>query len=184
MIASAATALLLAASAFADLGPGSVISGYDVVTQKPYAVALKDSAKATVAVFLSAHCPCSAGHETALKKLYDDFGAKGFVFVGVHSNANESVALAREHFERAGLPFPVLQDNGAKLADELGALKTPHVFVLDKAGKILFSGGVDDSKSGLAVERHYLLSALSRINEGKPADPSEVKTLGCVIERP
>ena len=66
-------------------------------------------------------------------------------FVGVHSNANESQDQGLEHFKGSVIPFPVLRDPGARLADSFGALKTPHAFVL-RDGRVVFEGGVDDGK--------------------------------------
>ncbi len=170
-----ALGLMLAFSAFGselgmDLVSGRKVSGPD------------SSFKATVYVFLSARCPCSNGHEGALKALYREFHEKGFQFVGIHSNQNETEDEARAHFSASKLPFPVIRDVDARLADEFRALKTPHVFV-KKDGESLFEGGVDDTASGVDSKKHYLRNALLEIDSGKSVTQTRVRVLGCAISR-
>jgi peroxiredoxin len=159
------------------------IEAEDLLTHQPVSVAIADPTRATVVLFLSSRCPCSASHEERIKELYNEFSPKGFRFIGIHSNQDESPSSARAHFEKAGLPFPVLQDSGAKIANALGALKTPHAYVLSPKGEILFQGGVDDSHIARDAKKFYLKTALSQIEQGQKPDPAEVRVLGCVIER-
>lgn len=108
---------------------------------------------------------------------------KDFSFVGIHSNADETVNEAKTYFSAAQLPFPVLQDAQSKFADEYKALKTPHAFVLSPDGKILYKGGVTSSASGSASDKQYLRNALTNLVDGKAVELAQTRTLGCVIER-
>lgn len=134
-----------------------------------------------VVAFLSAKCPCSAGHEPVLKELHKEF-SKDFKFVGVHSNQNENIKLTQTHFAEARLPFPVLEDKGARIAKKLGALKTPHVFVL-RGETVLYQGGIDDTSDGQDPEKHYLRDALNQIRAGKSPEVSNTRVLGCAIKK-
>jgi hypothetical protein len=144
-------------------------------------------APATLVVFLSAKCPCSAAHEVPLRELHARYGSK-IPFVAVHSNQDESDAEATAYFRSAGFPFPVLADRRGNagselLADGYGALKTPHAFLVDSRGKVLFSGGIDDSKDPKKAKHHYLADALAAVVEGRDPPVREARTLGCVIKR-
>lgn len=139
--------------------------------------------KATVVVFLSSECPCSAAHEPVLKRLYSEFSSRGIGFIGLHANQDESPEEARKHFEAADLPFPVMADVKARLADHFGALKTPHAFVVSPSGEVLFSGGVDDSKDPAKAKQFYLADALRAISEGRAPEKKTARALGCVIKR-
>ncbi|MBC7386965.1 MAG: redoxin family protein [Cryobacterium sp.] len=147
---------------------------------------LKD-AKATVVVFLSAKCPCSASHESSLRSLATEYGAKGFQFIGIHSNRDETAEFAKAHFQSLHLPFPVIEDGQANetppLATAYGALKTPHAFVVSPSGEILYSGGVDDSKDATRATKLFLKDALIAVATGKKPEVTESRTLGCVIQR-
>jgi peroxiredoxin len=159
------------------------ISGVNLTNGKVIRVAARESSKGVVLVFLSARCPCSASHQERLKELSNEFESQGFRFVGVHSNSDEPVEMARKHFEESHLPFPILQDDGSKIANEYGALKTPHAFVLNPEGRVVFQGGVDDSHIAQTAKKHYLREALLAIAAGKEPPQKEVRALGCVIKR-
>ncbi len=141
--------------------------------------------RATVVVFLSARCPCSASHEVELKALHQKYSNKGFSFVGIHSNHDETLDETVAHFKSANLPFPILEDaQTSGLAEEFKALKTPHVYLVNSEGKMLFEGGVDDSNNHLNASKHYLREALAALDAGKEPPLKLARALGCHIARP
>jgi len=178
MLAHALLVLLFPLLCFAA-PTSATISGTALLTGK--ALEVSPGKIGTVMVFLSSNCPCSNSHVPLLKKVAEDF--KDFSFVAVHSNSDEPLEKSKPYFKAAQLPFPVLQDHNAKLADEYRALKTPHVFVLSPAGKVLYRGGVTSSATAAPTDTQFLREALSDITEGKPLRRSEGRTLGCVIAR-
>ena len=105
------------ASALAAQVPDA-LEGKALGDSSSHRIALK-GARPTLVVFLSARCPCSASHEPALAELHKEFGGE-VRFVGVHSNADETPDESVTHFRSAALPFPVIQDSGAKLANAFG----------------------------------------------------------------
>lgn len=151
----------------------------DLLTAQP--VKLLANARPSLVVFLSALCPCSRAHEAHLNELAREF--KNINFYGLHANQNETTATARVYFEKAGLSFPVLQDEGAKIARELGALKTPHAFLLSAQGKLLYSGGLSDSTSFKNAKNFPLRRALTQFTKGEEVKPAQVRSLGCVIQK-
>jgi len=134
-----------------------------------------------VVVFMSAKCPCSNSHIPELKNLVSRY--KNFEFIGVHSNVNEPPDLTKKYFVEADLPFAVIQDNEAQIADQLKAYKTPHAFVLNPEGKILYQGGVTNSVNAQYAEKHFLKDALEDISQDKPVRLANGRTLGCIIMR-
>jgi hypothetical protein len=148
----------------------------------PHGLRFDEAELATVVVFLSARCPCSRSHETKLRALA--LAYPRFRFVGIHSNADEPEAQAATHFREAQLGFTVLQDPQSRLADGLGALKTPHAYVIDPRGKILFEGGVDDSQIANHAKRHFLKAALDDVLAAREVREPQARALGCLIRRP
>lgn len=158
-------------------------------------------AKASVVVFLSAKCPCSASHEPILKDLAAQYAKDNIEFIAVHSNQNETPEQTRAHFTPvataggtntaaastatnvpASLGFPMVEDRGAKIANELKALKTPHAYIIQN-GKVVYEGGVDDSADAAEAEKHYLADALAEIKSNKPVTTAKTRSLGCAIKR-
>lgn len=157
------------------------ISGQSVIDDRQVHVR-ESTQKGLVVVFLSAVCPCSNSHLVELKSLKKDF--PNFTFIGIHSNTDEDKNLTSSYFKAANLPFPVVQDSGAKLADEFKALKTPHAFVVLTDGKAAYQGGVSSSRHfDDKTARKYLREALQDLSAGREVKTPEGRTLGCAISR-
>lgn len=167
---------------WAALRPNT-IAGLDLIQGSQLSYDLSKSEN-TVLVFLSAKCPCSNSHIPKLKELEREFKKDGFAFLGIHSNSNEDVKISTEYFKNLKLPFPVIQDSDAKIADQFKAFKTPHVFVLNKKNEILFQGGVDDSKDAARAKKNFLELALLKIRNKETPPVKEARVLGCEIKRP
>lgn len=158
----------------------SIVAGSNVMnTSSIHQTA--DGKKGLVVVFLSAKCPCSDSHVIELKSLYKDF--PDFNFVAVNSNVDETADIAREYFTRVGIEFPVIKDKNSEIADRYKAFKTPHAFVVNGEGQIVYQGGVSNSRQFAMADRKFLREGLTNIQEGKPVAVTEGRTLGCVISR-
>lgn len=155
------------------------VGGLDLMSGK--SVDVKSGKKGEVVVFMSAKCPCSNSHVAILKKLAKDY--PDFTFVAVHSNVDEDRALTQEYFKKIDLPFAVIQDDGARIADVYKAFKTPHAFVVDASGKTLYQGGVTNSHNGESADRNFLREALADVDAGRAVKTAEGRTLGCAISR-
>lgn len=155
------------------------IQGEDLMTGQKLELATR--AKGIVVVFLSARCPCSHSHIDILKKLSHEFG--DFQFVAIHSNADETKDESIRYFKDQKMNFSVIQDENLKWADELKASKTPHVFVFNQAGELVYKGGVTSSAHGPTAEKQYLKDALTAVQAGQKVAVSETRNLGCAISR-
>lgn len=137
--------------------------------------------KALVFIFMSSKCPCSNSHVSEVKGLQKKYS--DFTFFIVHSNVNEDIEFSKKYFTSLEVPFRVLQDSDAKLADTLKAYKTPHAFVISHKGEILYKGGVTNSNTAEKADKHYLAEALEDIQNNRPVKTPEAKALGCFISR-
>jgi len=157
------------------------LNGVDLRTGKLFESDKNPAAKGKVVVFLSAKCPCSRSHESSLRELASEFSE--FSFIGVHSNKDEDEGLSSLYFRESGLNFPIVQDKEARLANDFGAMKTPHAFIVGPKGECLFNGGVDDTKDSSKAQKFYLRQALIDIKSGKEPEQKSARTLGCTIMR-
>lgn len=169
-----------AASASASLE----FSGFDLrqtgETNSILNVSTKDS-EHLVVLFLSAKCPCSMSHMDEIRNLAKDFPETKFL--AINSNKDESREMGTAYFSKADLAFPVLRDDNLKYADLLKAVKTPHAFVLDKSGQIIFQGGVSDSAKFPNAKRKFLREALTEVKAKKSISQPVARALGCAIAR-
>lgn len=150
-------------------------------SQKIQVSRVAENKKGLVLIFMSTKCPCSNSHVSLLKKLAEQH--KDFRFVVIHSNPEEPKAEAQTYFKSFAPNIEVIQDEKTKLADLFRAYKTPHSFVFNKTGEVVYRGGVTSSAHAPAADREYLTEVLQDLADGKPARLSEGRTLGCVISR-
>ncbi|GIL18542.1 MAG: hypothetical protein BroJett040_22930 [Oligoflexia bacterium] len=173
--------ILFSMTAFGAIQISPTLELQNIKTSSLEKQILAPEKKGTVMVFLSARCPCSESHEGLLKKMSEEYA--DFQFIGIHANQDEDPKIVQAHFQKSEIPFPVLHDPKAKLADQLKAFKTPHAFILSSKGEVLFSGGVTDSHVGDEAQENYLKAAMNDIRQGKSVQKPLVRSLGCVISR-
>ncbi|MEQ1722574.1 MAG: redoxin domain-containing protein, partial [Pseudobdellovibrio sp.] len=160
----------------------SVISAENLLTHQKTTLSTKlTDKKGLVLIFMSAKCPCSDSHVPLIKKLATTY--KDFKFSVIHSNLDETRLASEQYFKKANFNFEVLEDSKTQIADLLGAYKTPHAFVFNPQGEILYQGGVTNSSNAANADEFFLDNALSDISKGQKVRTAEGRTLGCVILR-
>lgn len=137
--------------------------------------------KALVLVFMSAKCPCSHSHIDEIAALRNRH--KDFQFYIVHSNVNEDLESTKRYFSSLDIPITVIQDTEAKIADLFSAYKTPHAFIINQKGEIIYKGGVTNSNTAQKADKHYLDQALLDLENKNSIATPETKALGCFISR-
>jgi hypothetical protein len=141
-----------------------------------------------VVAFLGTECPVNNLYLTTLAALQKTYGDRGVLFVGVNSNAQDEAAVVARHARDAGLPFPVLKDAGAAVADRFAARRTPEVFVLDGTRTARYRGRIDDRfDKGVRrarATRNDLADALDAVLAGRPVERPVTEAAGCPIARP
>lgn len=143
----------------------------------------KGDQRATVILFLSSLCPCSAKYDARVVEMARQYAPKGVRFVAVNSSEGETQAEVAAYARNAGYPFPVLKDDGNVVADRILAQITPEVFVLDSAHVLRYHGGIDDSRDPQLVQQHHLRNALDFLLGGRLPVRPEAITFGCAISR-
>ena len=138
---------------------------------------------ATALIFVSTRCPVSNMYNERMQKLAEDYRAKGVAVVGINSNKEETAIEIAAHAKEKGLTFTILKDIGNRVADQLGAGRTPEVFLLDASGKLVYHGAVDNAQNPVMVNTHHLRNAIDSVISGKPVEKPEVKAFGCTIKR-
>ena len=79
--------------------------------------------------------------------------------------------------------FPYLKDEDGSVADQFGAISTPHVFVLDFSRRLVYKGRIDDTRDPARASYSDLENALRDIFAGTPVRVSETAAFGCAIVR-
>ncbi|TPW06788.1 MAG: alkyl hydroperoxide reductase/Thiol specific antioxidant/Mal allergen [bacterium] len=139
----------------------------------------------TVLTFLSKNCPVSRAWHKEIATIAAEYEKKGVKFLGLMSNSTEKIAEVAPFLVGEGIKFPVVDDPGNVVADRLDAIGTPHLYIIDKSGKVVYSGAIDDStREPGKVTKPYFRTALASVVAGQPvAEPSPNAFIGCTIKR-
>jgi thiol-disulfide isomerase/thioredoxin len=147
-------------------------------------------ASATVFVFWSNQCPWVDRYEDRIQSVASDFRGEGVRFVLVNANdattfPKENLEASRERADAADYDVTYVRDDDARLAEALGASRTPHVFVFDDANTLVYAGAVDDSPASADnVEKPYLRNALQAVTSGESVSVADTKAFGCTLKSP
>jgi len=139
--------------------------------------------KGTVLIFIATQCPVSNGYNERMEKLAQDFKARGINVIGINANSTESASDVKDHAAKNNLTFTILKDNGNKVADQLGATRTPEAYFLDASNKLLYHGRIDNSRDITQVNTSELRDALEATLAGKPVAKATANAFGCSIKR-
>ncbi len=144
-----------------------------------------DHRKIVMIHFWSATCPFVIRYQDELKSLTDDYGKQGVISLGIDSNKNEKLEDIKKVAAARKLNYPVLLDLGNKVADQFGAVTTPHLFLIDKEGKLIYEGAVDDQgwSENNIPKKFYARDALEQAVKGIPVTVPQTKSVGCTIKR-
>jgi peroxiredoxin len=139
--------------------------------------------KGSVLIFVSVQCPVSNAYNERMEKLAQDYKAQGIQVIGINSNVAETADAVKAHAAENKLTFPILKDAGNKIADQLGATKTPEAYFLDAGNKLLYHGRIDNSKDASGVNATELRDAMDAAVAGKPIAKTSAMAFGCTIKR-
>ncbi len=137
----------------------------------------------TVLIFIAVQCPVSNAYNERMEKLAQDYKARGISVVGINANSTEPAADVKKHAAEHSLTFPILKDNGNRIADSLGATRTPEAYFLDAGNKLVYHGRIDNSRDTSQVISSELRDALEATLAGKPVAKTTANAFGCSIKR-
>ncbi len=118
--------------------------------------------------------------------------AEGIVWIGVDSAGagmqGSDPKEIREAVTRFNLTHPVLRDTTGAVGHAYGATNTPHLFVIDKQGTLVYAGAIDNSpdaegqspQGGPLV--NYVDAALADLAAGRPVQTAQTKAYGCGVK--
>ena len=141
-----------------------------------------------VLAFNGVECPISKLLADRIRDIAAEYADRGVLFFGVNSNVTDGVEDLRDFARLHRIAFPMVKDEGAEIADALGAERTTDVFVFDAEGRQRFHGPVDDQYTlvdGRAMggkspspDRDWLRETLDAVLAGRPVPAERVEAPG------
>jgi peroxiredoxin len=198
MIAAGMLALTLAApAAQADSVArlGEAAPAFTLVDSSGKARSLAEfKGKFVVLEWTNHDCPYVRKHYGAgnMQALQKEYGAKGVTWLTLISSKPgtqgyvtdiEADELTRT---RNAQPTAVLFDGRGEVGRAYGAKVTPHMYVIDPKGTLVYMGGIDDkataNQADIPTARPHVRMALDEAMAGKPVSVASTRAYGCTVK--
>ena len=152
------------------------------------------SGKFVVLEWLNADCPFVKKHYSGgnMQKLQKEYTAKGVVWLSMISSApgkqghRTGPQADADTKDKNATPTAVLLDPSGSVGQQYGAKTTPHIFIINPEGKVIYRGAIDSIRSANSEDcgkaENYVRQALDAALAGKPVPIQDTKPYGCSVK--
>ena len=130
-----------------------------------------------------------SGNMPATQKAATD---KGVVWLAINSTERAATdylkpeALDAWMKSQKAAPTAVLMDEDGLIGQVYGARTTPHIFIIDPKGTLVYAGGIDSIASArpddIKTATNYVNLALGEAFGGKPISTASTRPYGCSVK--
>ncbi|MET1112213.1 MAG: thioredoxin family protein [Allosphingosinicella sp.] len=183
------------ASTLADLQVGTPAPDFRAGDPNGRLVSLSDfRGKTVVLEWNNPECPTVKKHYESgnMQKTQAEAAAAGVVWLTINSSAEGNqgyMTPAQAKAFTAGQPSrrtAYLLDPKGEVGRAYGAKATPHMYVVNPAGTLVYNGGIDDrptqDKADIPGARNHVLAALGELKAGKPVSVPTSRAYGCAVK--
>jgi peroxiredoxin len=187
--------MLFAAGAAVAVVAGAPAPRFTITDTSGKAVQLADyKGKYVVLEWTNPECPFVRKHYSSgnMQALQKEWAARDVVWLAINStNASHSEFKTPRQMSdwmktQAAAPSATLLDSTSDTGRAYGAKTTPHMFVIDPAGKVIYGGAIDDKRSTNPADaktaNNYVRAALTEAMSGKPVTVGSSTPYGCSVK--
>ena len=178
--------LLVLISSLLTLAPTWAANSQSI-SQSPLKPYLENS-EFLVLVFMSTECPLCRNYTLTLNQIAEKYDSTEVSVLAVFSASMDSAQSIKTFSEKYKTKFLTLTDIENNLVELLDANVTPESYLINRNGRILYKGKIDNwaitlGRQRTKVTQHYLLEALEEASQNKPITLKQTKAIGCMIQR-
>lgn len=188
---------LASTSLFAAASPavGSAAPDFSVTDSKGKTQSVSQyKGKTVVLEWFNPECPFVKKHYNSnnMQKLQDEFTGKGVVWLTINSSAaGKEGHLTAEQAEKQMTEWKMkssalVLDPDGKAGQTYGAKNTPHMFIINPEGKLIYAGAIDSkatpNPADIPTSTNYVKAALDESMGGKPVTTASTKPYGCSVK--
>jgi peroxiredoxin len=158
----------------------------NVVDGKTVSLEEYKSMAGVVVLFTGNECPYDNYYKARVKQLIDSYAGKvQFLLVNSYQDPQETPEKMAIHYTDLNVPY--LADKDQTVMTNLGARKSPEVFLLQPMNEkfaIIYSGAIDDNPQVAEdTKQNYLKDVLDKLLAGQKIDLVNNRTVGCTIRK-
>ncbi|AWV97159.1 thioredoxin family protein [Arcticibacterium luteifluviistationis] len=169
---------------------GEVASDFELKNVDGTLFSLTDieNAEGYIITFTCNECPFAKVYEDRLIALHNEYSPKGYSVVAINPNASpdntrENLEAMKQRAKEKDFPFVYLADEEHTVFPKYGAVRTPHIFLLDKDLKVQYIGTIDDNaRHPEDVKVKYVENAIQALQNNEKPEPNFTKAIGCPIK--
>lgn len=139
-------------------------------------------------------CPFVRKHYDSgnMQSLQKKFTANNVIWLSIissapgkqgHVNKEESISDKKKYNSSA---TDILLDPSGKVGQLYGAKTTPHMYVINKDGTLVYQGAIDDKadadKDSIPGAKNYVAEAISAVMKNQPVQVATTKAYGCGVK--
>ena len=194
-IALAATVCAATTSVAFAVSAGQAAPDFTLVDAHGKPAHLADyKGKYVVLEWTNPECPFVRRHYNSknMPELQGEWSKQGVVWLAIDSSSRSSgeykTPAELDQFMRShgAAPTQALVDGDSATARLYAAKTTPHMFVIDPQGRVVYAGAIDDQPSSWGGDarkaNNYVRAALTSSMNGRPVDPANTTPYGCSIK--
>lgn len=193
-VAALAAGMVWMGSTSANTQVGQPAPQFSAVDTAGKAVSLSDfKGKYVVLEWTNPECPFVQKHYTSgnMQSTQKHAAGKGVVWLQVNTTGGGdkdpklASELAKWSKDQKATAQALLMDGG-KLGQAFGAKTTPHMYLIDPAGKLVYAGAIDSKASAnpgdIATATNYVTQAIDETAAGKPVSKPVTGAYGCSVK--
>jgi peroxiredoxin len=192
----AGSALIVGTAGATSGGPlvGAPAPNFTAKDSNGKTVSLADfKGKTVVLEWTNNGCPFVRKHYGSgnMQKLQDEATKNGVVWLSIASSppgmqGHVDGPAANAEVVRAGAkPTAVVLDHNSVVAKTYQARVTPHMYIVDPKGTLVYMGGIDDKPTANPADipgaKNYVREALGELKAGKPISAPNTRAYGCTV---
>jgi glutathione peroxidase-family protein len=185
---TAAALIALTAPAAAAVQNGALAPDFTLTDIKGKPVSLSAFRGRTVVLeWNNLKCPYSLKHYSIgnMQKTQAAARQAGAVWLTINSEKVAPGAVKTSLGLWNAQPTSYLLDPTGKVGKTFGAKTTPHLIIIDRNGRLVYQGSIDDKPtldpSDVAIAKNYVLTALREMRSGKRVSSADTRPYGCPI---
>lgn len=191
-----AIAVSVPALSWANAVPGEKAPDFSELDASGATQTLKDyKGKWVVVEWFNKDCPYVRKHYGSgnMQALQEKYTAKEVEWLTVISSAkgkqgylSAEAALAEVKQQKMHTSAPLILDVDGSMGRAFGAKTTPHMFIINPEGVVVYAGAIDDNDSAnpavIASSKNYVAAALDEALAGKPITTASSRAYGCSVK--
>ena len=141
------------------------------------------SGKIVVLEWFNDGCPFVQGayKDNAMNNTASKLAEKGVVWLAVNTTSSSNVEHNKQIAAEWKIDRPILDDSSGTVGHLYGAKTTPHMFVIDKDGKLAYMGAIHNQKDG-EKRVNYVEKAVNELLSGQSVSEPQTKSWGCSVK--